>query len=333
MRKNMEKIRWGVLGTGWIVNKAGQGILSSDNGVWLGAAGREPGRGQALAEKYGVPRAYDSYKELLADPEIDAVYIALLNHLHREWAVKACEAGKHVLLEKPFALNAVEASAIAEAAGRNGVRVREAFIWPFYPGIGEILQRLEQGAVGEWVRFRGHFSFRAFEDSTRWHRDWGGGALYDIGCYLVHWARSFTREEPQAAEAVWTIDERHGVDRRFCGTLHFAGGRTAQFDAALDMPHGSSFELLGTEGRLSAAFKAGPEKLRIECRIGEEEYIWETDRVTPFRRQAEAFAEEVLRMRTGEVISSDGGGEALRQAKAMDALREAARTGKRIVIG
>ncbi|MCZ8518330.1 MULTISPECIES: Gfo/Idh/MocA family protein [Paenibacillus] len=329
----MNKIKWGVLGTGWIVNKAGQGLLASGNGQWLGVAGREAGRGKALAEQYGVPRAYDSYRELLEDPDIEAVYIALLNHLHEEWAVEACRAGKHVLLEKPFALNAEQTRRITEAAGASGVRVREAFIWPFYPGIREIKQLLDGGAIGEWVRFRGHFSFRAFEESTRWNQAWGGGALYDIGCYLVHWARSFTGVEPLAADAVWVQDERHGVDRRFCGTLLFPEGKTAQFDAALDMPHGSSFELLGTEGRLAVIFQASPDQLTVTCRHPGGELAWTTDRITPFRLQAEAFADGVLRTREGEAAPGDGGLEALRQAAAMDALREAAETGRRSFLG
>lgn len=323
------KLRWGVLGTGRILSKAGPGLQQSGNGVWHGVAGRTPENGRQAAGMYGVPRAYESYEALIEDPAIDAVYIALLNHLHAEWAVKACEAGKHVLVEKPFALNAREAEQIAAAARRSGVLVQEAFVWRHHPAYAAIKRLADAGAVGEWLHFRGHFSFVAGADSTRWNKAWGGGALYDVGCYPVSWARFFAGGEPVAADGYAVIDPDRGVDRRFVGALYFAGGRSAHIEAAMDMPHGSFFELLGTKGRLSAAFTVTAQELTIRCRIGSEEQAWTTDRITPFRVQAERFAEAVF----GQSQQHPGADDAVSQSLAMDALFAAARTGRRCPVG
>ncbi|NEN83098.1 Gfo/Idh/MocA family protein [Paenibacillus elgii] len=327
-----DRIKWGVLGTGRIIGKAGMALNKATNGMWYGVAGRTEENGRSAAGRFGVPRHYESYEALLRDPEIDAVYIALLNHLHKAWAVKACEAGKHVLLEKPFALNGSEAKAIADAAQKHNVLVREAFVWKYYPGFEQMRDWIGEGAIGQWARFYGRFSFVAYESSSRWRKDWGGGALYDIGCYPVAWARYFTQEEPIASDAALDLHPLHGVDRRFAGTLYFAEGRTAQLDAALDLPHGASFELWGTKGKLQVELDVTAEELRIRCRLDNRWEEWGTDRLTPFRLQAESFADAVLLRKQGHSEDNDGAEEALRQARVMDALLEAARTERRVRI-
>ncbi len=305
-------------------------LKEAENGIWHGVAGRTKENGRSAAERFGVSHTYESYEALLRDPEIDAVYIALLNHLHKEWAVNACEAGKHVLLEKPFALSGSEANAIADAARKHNVLLREAFVWKYYPGFEQMRSWIVDGAIGQWARFYGRFSFVADEDSSRWRKDWGGGALYDIGCYPVAWARYFTGEEPIAADAALDLHPLHGVDRRFAGTLYFGEGRTAQLDAALDLPHGAGFELWGTKGKLQVELDVTPEELRIRCRLDSGCKEWVTDRLTPFRLQAERFADAVLRRKQGRSGHDDGAEEALRQARVMDALFEAARTERRV---
>lgn len=329
----MERImRWGVLGTGHILGKAGAALKSAGNGRWLGVAGRTAGNSRAAAAKFEVPRSYNGYEELLRDPDIDAVYIALLNHLHKEWAIKACEAGKHVLLEKPFAMDAAEAADIEAAARAAGVYVEEAFVWRCHPAFAAIRELLQAGAIGEWVRFRGHYSFMAPPESTRWSQGFGGGALLDIGCYPVSWARYFAGEEPLSASAEALMDARCEVDRRFAGTLYFSGGRTAVFDVALDLPHGAEFELIGTKGRLTTTLAADSQAWTIRCRQEGSEQGWSTDRVTPFRLQAERFAEKALAGDWNGTVTTDGGPEAVKQARAMTALREAAAQRARVAV-
>ncbi|MCZ8513404.1 Gfo/Idh/MocA family oxidoreductase [Paenibacillus filicis] len=322
------KLRWGVLGTGRILGKAGAALKTVENGEWLGVAGRSPGRSAEAAERFGVPRAYDSYEELLQDPDIDAVYIALLNHLHAEWAVRACRAGKHVLLEKPFAPDADEAERIVEAARSCGVVVEEAFVWRHHPAFTALRELIAEGIVGDWVCFRGHYSFPAGEDSTRWVREWGGGALLDIGCYPVAWARFITGEEPSSVDAAELIDDKHGVDRRFAGTLYFSGGRTAHFDAALDMAHGADFELIGTKGRISVELRVDAESWTIASRQGLDERVWTMDRITPFRREAEAFAARAMGASSEEAQALAR--DAVNQARVLGALRQSAERGERV---
>lgn len=324
-----KKIRWGVLGTGNIVKKMGPAIQRSGNGYWLGVAGRTAENGKRAAEAFGVERAHDGYQELLDDPDIDAVYIALLNHLHAEWAVKASEAGKHVLLEKPFAMNAREAVIIREAAAKRNVRVMEAQAWRFHPGHAGVKRMVEQGAIGRLILMHAHFSFAAAASSTRLVKEWGGGSLYDIGCYPVAWSRYFMEAEPIGAEGRAEPDPDTGVDRRFAGTLYFPGGRAAQISSALDMRLGSFYSLLGDEGRIDVRFHVSAEELAIEAQgPGEATARWTTDRIQFYTSQAEAFARSILEGSPPPL----GPDDAVHQMRAIDALFQAACDGRRIVV-
>lgn len=323
----MRKLKWGILGTGNIVAKAGRGIQQARNGVWHGVAGRNRENGRACAERYGVPVAYDGYRELLEDPEIDAVYIALLNHLHVEWAVKACEAGKHVLVEKPFAMSETDALRIKQAAEANGVCAAEAFVWKFHPVYSALKERIGQGSIGAVAQFFGHFSFAAVPESTRWRKEWGGGSLYDVGCYPVAWSRYFMDAEPEAVVAQMELDPTWQVDRRFAGTLYYPGGRIAQVSSAFDMKLGSFFEILGTEGRIAGRMKLTPETMTIVLTIGgEEQEEWPMDRFQMFALQAESFAEPILSGRP----QTDRLDDAIAQARVIGALAEASRTRQRV---
>ncbi|PYI51916.1 Gfo/Idh/MocA family protein [Paenibacillus flagellatus] len=322
----MKRWRWGVLGTGNIVAKGGAGIQRSANGEWLGVAGRNPENGRRAAETYGVPRAYAGYRELLDDPDIDAVYIALLNHLHLEWALEAVKAGKHVLLEKPFALNERDARIIVEAARSRGVRVEEAFVWRHMEGHAAAREAIRDGKIGEPVFFRGHFSFTAAGNSTRLVEEWGGGALYDIGCYLVAWSRYQFGEEPTYADCRFTRDEGTRLDRRFAGTLAFPGGGTAHMTGAIDMPYGCGYEIKGTRGGLEVRQFADAGSITLQVTLNGETRDFVTDRIEPFRLQAERFAE-----RAGASDPMPDGGEAiLAQARVMDALFASGDEGGRV---
>jgi len=312
----MKQLRWGVLGTGNIVAKGGQGIQQACNGEWVGVAGRTAENSRRCAEQFGVPKAYDSYRALLDDPEIDAVYIALLNHVHKQWALEAIRSGKHVLMEKPFSLNTQDAAEIVEEAIRHDVHVEEAFVTRYQEGHQFVQQAVAEGEIGEPVFFNGQFTLQLSEESTRMVPEWGGGALYDIGCYLVNWSQGLFREEPEWVNARFMRRKPGDVDRRFAGMLAFPGGGTAQLQAAFDMPYGCGFELFGTKGSIALRQYSDASSLTLQVTVNGERQDFTTDRITPFRLQAEAFASQVL---TGQ-HTADRGEAILKQARTLDAL-------------
>lgn len=327
-RGRMEKLRWGILGTGNIVAKAGPGIRQSSNGELVGIAGRNEENSRLAAEKYGAQQAYSGYEELIQDKEIDAVYIALLNHLHCEWAIKAIEAGKHVLVEKPFAMNAQQALRIREAAQKHRVEAVEAFVWRHQPAHQAVKDMINNGLIGRPVQFFGHFSFKANPKSTRLVKEWGGGSLYDIGCYPISWSRFIMEGEPLSVDSRMILDPVSGVDMRFAGTLHYSDGRAAQISSAMDMANGSFYEVLGTNGRIKVDYHVTAASLTIDVSSGGEMKQWTSDRIEPFRLQAESFAASVL---SGKSVTY-GIEDAIRQAQIIDALFEADRTQERAAI-
>lgn len=322
----MGKLRWGVLGTGNIVGKGGPALHRSQNGEWLGIAGRTIENSRKAAETYGVPRAYAGYRELIEDPDIDAVYIALLNHVHKEWAIEAIKAGKHVLMEKPFALDAADALEITTLAKQHKVRAEEAFIWRTMQGHHYAKEAVAGGAIGDPVFFRGEFSFQAAGTSTRLNPAWGGGALYDVGCYLVSWSRFQFGEEPVFADSRMHRTSEDGVDVRFAGTLLFPGGGTAHMTGALDMPYRCGYVIHGTKGELEVRQSATPQSVTLAVTVNGDTRSFTTDRVEPFCQQAERFAAYAL---NGD-IETDAEASILAQARVMDALFQSDREQVRI---
>lgn len=316
MMHSPNRLRWGVLGTGHIVQKMGPAIQRSGNGDWLGVAGRKPENGASAADRFGVPRAYRGYEELLQDPEIDAVYIALLNHLHAEWAVKAMQAGKHVLLEKPFTLSADEARAIHQTAKITGKQVMEAFAWRFHPGHLAVREWIRAGRIGDITLFSGHFSYIIGSDSTKLVKDWGGGSIFELGCYPISWSRFFMNEEPIEADGCLVIDPSAKVDMRFTGCLYFPGGRTAGVSSAFDMPIGSYYTILGTRGRIDVTFRVSEDRITLHATCNEETAQWSSDRIAPYVPQVREFANCVLEDRSLPYGSED----AVKQMRVMDAL-------------
>jgi len=325
----MRKLRFGVLGTGHIIGKAGPALQQAANGEWIGVAGRNAENGRKAADTYGVPNVYASYAELLDDPEIDAVYIALLNHLHAEWAEEAVRKGKHVLLEKPFTMNAADSQKIVDLAKANNVHVEEAFVSRYQEGHHFAKAAIRDGAIGDAVYFRGHFAFTAQEHSTRLVNEWGGGGIYDIGCYLVNWSRYLFGEEPESADCRLIRKDGDGVDMRYAGTLQFPGGGTALLTGGLDMPYGCGYEVLGTKGKLEVKQTANAQAVTLQVTVNGETSEFTTDRITPFRLQAEQFARHILE---GNYLP-DGGEAIMAQARVLDALFASDATRSRIRIG
>jgi D-xylose 1-dehydrogenase (NADP+, D-xylono-1,5-lactone-forming) len=246
-------VRWGVLGTAQIAKVCViPAILKSKNGVLQAIASRTLAKAQALVEKHRQGVAYEGYAALLEDPEIDAVYIPLPNQLHKEWTIKALGAGKHVLVEKPFAMNAGEAEAMAEAAQRHDRRLMEAFMYRFHPRSERIKQLVEEGALGKISLIRSAFTFPVKRDGSNerlFLPEVGGGSLWDVGCYGVSVARWLLSEEPTAvsAQADYSVE---GVDTNFIGTLRFPSGALAVVESSFTAALQQTFSIMGENGAI-----------------------------------------------------------------------------------
>ena len=229
----------------------------------LAVASRDSARAEAYAKEWGVPRAHGSYEALLADPEIDAVYIPLPNHLHAEWTIRAARAGKHVLCEKPLALSVAEVDAMEAAARQGGVVLAEAFMYRHHPQTLKVRELVTAGAIGA-VRFvRGTFSFTLDRpDDVRLQPEWGGGCLWDVGCYPLSFARFVLGTEPIEVFGS-SVTGPTGIDETFAGQLVFPGGTLVQIDAGFRAPYRTGMELVGAEGTMVVPQPWKPEGLPI----------------------------------------------------------------------
>jgi len=248
----MEKIiRWGILSTANIARKAMIPALNeSPLAEVIAVSSRTAETAQSCADELGIPRAYEGYQTLLEDPEIEAVYNPLPNHLHKEWTIRAAEAGKHILCEKPLGLNAEECHEMISAARANGVQLIEAFMYRFHPRIQAARQMLQSGEIGEVKTIETAFSFRLTnKNNIRLQPDMGGGGLMDLGCYCINISRLMAGREPITvqARAHWAST---GVDDQLVAILDFGDGLFAHFDCALNQERRERCILAGTEGYL-----------------------------------------------------------------------------------
>jgi predicted dehydrogenase len=248
----MDAVRWGVLSTADIATrKVIPGLRSAARTEVLAIASRDTARARAAAGRLGIPRAYDSYEALLGDPDVDAVYIPLPNHLHPRWTVAAARAGKHVLCEKPLALSAVDAQTMVDACREAGVLLMEAFMYRLHPSWVAVRELVGSGRIGTLRAVGSWFSY--FNDdptNIRNIRDVGGGALYDIGCYSVNLSRMLFGSEPTRVQAAITRDAASGVDVLTSGILEFEGG-IATFTCSTRVEDDQRVDVYGTQGRIS----------------------------------------------------------------------------------
>ena len=246
----ISRLRWGILGPGRIAPRVARALTGNDRGELLAVASRDPERARAFAERHGAPRTYSAYTDLLADPDVDVVYIALPNGLHVEWSVRALEAGKHVLCEKPLALSVDEVDAIAAAAARSGRIAVEAFMYLHHPQTLRALEIVRSGALGRLQLVSSAFSFFLdYPNDPRVDPDLGAGSLWDVGCYPVSITRRIAGEEPDRVAAFARFDER-GVDRTFVGVLRFPSGLVAHFESGFDAADRERVEIVGSQATL-----------------------------------------------------------------------------------
>ena len=243
--------RFGILGTGSIVGKYAQACRLLPGLELVAIASRDGARAQAAAAKLGIPRAYGSYDQLLADPHVDAVIVALHNGLHCEWTCRALAASKHVLCEKPLACNAREAEQMFAAAHANQRWLLEGFMYRFHPQMPEVFRRVRAGEVGRVLQINSHRMSQGREPGNmRYRPEAGGGALLDIGCYCVSFAQAVTGGEPWQVTASAHFDPVTGVDLTLTGLLVFNDAVTAQFCCSFESEPSYSAEIVGTTGRI-----------------------------------------------------------------------------------
>ena len=297
-------LRWGVLSTANINRKVVPGTQRADRCEVVAIASRDREAAARGASEYGISRAHGSYEALLADPEVDAVYNPLPNHLHAEWTIAAAEAGKHVLCEKPLAMNADEAERMVEACASAGVVLMEAFMYRLHPSWEGVRELVRSGRIGELRSVQSWFSY--FNDdpaNIRNIAEAGGGALYDIGCYTVNLSRMLFGSEPSRIQASMTFDETMGVDVLTSAVLEFGRG-VAAFTVTTRAETDQRVHVYGTEGRISVGipFNIPPDRPTPRCSVtsgGDPPVAPDTETITfetadPYTVQAERFARAVL---------------------------------------
>ena len=245
-------VRWGILGAANIgVRKVIPAMQRGARSHVVAIASRDLAKAKAAAGELGIPKAYGSYEELLADPEIEAVYNPLPNHLHVPWTIRAAEAGKHVLCEKPIALSAAEARRLLDVRARTGVQIGEAFMVRNHPQWLAVRELVASGRIGELRVVAGHFAyFKRDPSDVRSVPEWGGGGLMDVGCYPITMSRWLFGEEPEAVIGIVDRDPELRIDRIVSGLMRFPSGGQATFTCAMQLVHYQRMQLHGTSGRI-----------------------------------------------------------------------------------
>ncbi len=247
----MRKVKWGVIGVAKIaVEKVIPAMQRGEVSEIAGIASREMGKAKAAADKLGIPRAYGSYEDLLADKEIEAIYNPLPNEGHVPWSLRALAAGKHVLCEKPIALDAGEARQLIEARDRSGKLAAEAFMVRFHPQWRRARELARNGSIGETRAIQTFFSYRLLDPANVRNRPPGGGGLYDIGCYAILTARYIFGAEPTRVVATIDWDPKFKTDRLAGALLEFPGGRHLTFTVGTQSSAHQRVTIVGDKGRI-----------------------------------------------------------------------------------
>jgi len=325
-----EPVRWGVFGAARIaLDKVIPSMQEGELSRVVAIASRSADKARAAAGSLGIDRAYDSYEALIDDPDVEAIYNPLPNHLHVPWSIRAVRAGKHVLCEKPIALSARKAVELRDAARQAGVLVGEAFMVRCHPQWIETKRLIDSGRIGTLQLVHGHFSYtRRDASDVRSRLEYGGGALMDIGCYPITIARWMFGREPLAAVAAVDRDLEYHVDRITSGLLRFDAG-VATFDCGGAMVAHQRMELFGDRGRIQLDLPFTPRatercRIVIDDGIRNDGEVVEVDAANQYTLQGDRFS-AAIRGR-GEVPSSID--NAIANMAVIDALFRSAETGR-----
>lgn len=334
-----ELLKWGVMGNATIARKCIiPAIQKSDNGRVAALATRSPADARETARQHNIPVVYEGYENLLADGDVDAVYIALPNHLHMPWTLKSLAAGKHVLCEKPLALNAREAETMAAAATDADRLLMEAFMYRFHPRSRKIKRLVADGRIGRPRLVRAAFCFHIDSEifdsgaNIRLKPETGGGSVLDTGCYCVSVARWFLSSEPTSVQAQ-AIYHTSGVDCQMVANLFFANGALATVETSFVSALQQTYTIVGSEAAIELPHDAFIpwEKDTIyvvrsqDQEIGEHYPIAGADE---YRLMVDHFAEAAL----GRVELAFSPRDSICNMRVLDALAKAAKTGKQISV-
>jgi D-xylose 1-dehydrogenase (NADP+, D-xylono-1,5-lactone-forming) len=320
--------RWGLLSTARINDALLRGIEAIPDATAYAVASRDAERASAYAQRKGIERAYGSYEQLLADPEVDVVYISLPNGMHVQWTRRALEAGKHVLCEKPLSRSPAEVESLFDLAAARDLYLSEAFMYRHHPQTKRLKELVDTGVIGTLRLIRGTFSFTCDPADPRMRSDQDGGGLMDVGCYPVSMARYLAGEPDRvsAEELLGGLD----VDVVMAGLLHFADGVIAHFDGGLAMPNRRDVEVVGSNAVLRVPNPWHPLADGIE--------LWRDGAASPevvAVAAADSYALEVADLSAaarGEHEPLLGRADALGQARAIEALYASARSGQTIAL-
>jgi xylose dehydrogenase (NAD/NADP) len=323
-------MKWGLLSTANINRKLLAGARGTDEATVVAVASRDRSRAEQFAREHEIERALGSYEALLEDPEVEAIYNPLPNSLHVPWSVRALEAGKHVLCEKPLTRRTAEVEVAFAAAERSGRLLAEAFMWRHHPQALRLRELLDEGVVGRLRLIRAVFSFpieHSEPPDIRLNAELDGGALMDVGCYCVSGARLVTGAEPERVTGEQVIGGG-GVDIAFSGTLRFPNDVLAQFDCGFNVAHRHELEAIGEDGSLLLADPWHGRSPGITLtRDGAVETI-EVPEANPYSCELADFA----RAARGEAPPRYGVEDALGQARAIEALYAAAESGRSVAL-
>ena len=320
----MKSLNWGLLGTARINRSVIPPLRLSVRNHLLAVASRTQDRANAYAAEWSIPRAHGSYDALLADPDINVVYIPLPNQLHAEWAIKAAEAGKHVLCEKPLALSSEEVDTMEAAAKKAGTLLVEAFMYRFHKRTLKIKEFVENGTIGDLHHIKGAFTFPLNRPKdVRWDPELGGGSLWDVGCYPLSFSRYIVGHEPEKVFATQYIGDT-GIDESFTAHLQFPGDITAQFDSGFRSQFRMHMEITGSKASIDVPMAFKPEqRCYIHLHIGNNTEHIAVDGNHLYVDEVEHVAKVVLDGNTSILPITDS----RHNVNAIKALYESARTG------
>jgi predicted dehydrogenase len=316
-------VTWGILSTADINRKLIPGAHASAKIELVGVASRDTARAEAYAREWEIPRAFGSYEALLADPEIEAVYISLPNTLHCEWSIRALEAGKHVLCEKPLTRHVAEAEAAFAAAKQTGSLLSEAFMYRHNPQTLRLKQLVDEGAIGELRLVRSAFSYSLYDEANiRLQTELEGGALMDVGCYCVNGSRLLAGEPDAVHAQAWFGPT--GTDWVLTGSLRFPGDVLATFDCGTALVDRDELEAIGSEGSLFVDDPWHCDEPGIELRREDGVERIELGFSDSYQLELENLSDAIR----GEAPLLLGREDAVGQARALEALHSSATNGE-----
>ena len=331
-----KQVRWGILSTARIAeDRLIPAFHASKIAELVAVASRDYDRGRKFASRNQIPRTYGSYDELLADDSIDAVYIPLPNHLHREWAIRAMEEGKHVLCEKPLSTSTVDGVAMFEACGKNNVLLMEGFMYRFHPQTQRVRELLAQGTIGQPRLIRVAHSFPLIlqdrGDDFRWNKEFGGGSLADVGVYCVDTARHLFSADPTKVFAQSAYHPDHTAEAETRAILTFSDDRVAVFDSSFLLTGRREYEVVGDKGRITAFDTYNPGRgvdVEIEIEQGGMKTVENIPATNEYLLEIDHLSTCIICGKPPIITREDSIGN----LRVLDALRESARVGAPVEI-